>query len=334
MLQCSVAEVPVFRSTLVRLGRSLVAGAVLAAAIPITAQTDLDAFMKRVVSRRDDNWQKLQQYILDESEVTDVRGPGGASVWGERREYTWFLRDGAFVRSPLKANGVTIGEADRRQYENDYVQRERRRAERAEAEPAADASDGLLMLTGQARQPGFITSAYFLRFKFDEGRYAFVGRETLEDREVLRIEYYPTSLFRESDRRERRRERRGSSSSSTGSPKQDDQDDQYGREIQRLMNKTSLVTLWIDPKTDQILKYVFDNIAMDFLPGQWLLQVTDIKASMTMGQAFPDVWLPRGLEVNLSMASAGGRFDMRYGLDYRDYRQADVTSKVGFPDLR
>ena len=321
------------RSTYVRLAASLVAGLALSAAIPLTAQTDLDAFMKRVVSRRDDNWQKLQQYILDEFEVTEVRGPGGATVWGERREYTWFLRDGAFVRSPLKANGVTIGEADRRKYENDYVQRERRRAERAEEEPRStpDGGDGLVMLTGPARQPGFITSAYFLRFKFDEGRYALVGRETLEGREVLRIEYYPTSLFRQSERRERRTERRGSSSSSTRSP---NQDDQYGREIQRLMNKTSLVTLWIDPKTDQILKYVFDNIAMDFLPGQWLLQVTDIKASMTMGQAFPDVWLPRGLEVNLSMASAGGRFDMRYGLDYRDYRQADVTSKVGFPDAR
>ena len=184
------------------------------------------------------------------------------------------------------------------------------------------------MLTGPGRQPGFITSAYFLEFKFDDGRYAFVGREMLEDREVLRVEYYPTSLFRESERRERQQERRGSSS------KADARSDQIGREIQRLMNKTSLVTLWIDPKSEQILKYVFDNVNMEFLPGQWLLQVDDVEASMSMGQAFPDVWLPRHLSMNLAVTSAAGRFDYRYALDYHDYRQADVTSKVGFPDAR
>jgi hypothetical protein len=329
--------------------------------VPLAAQTDLDAFMKRVVSRRDDNWQKLQQYILDESEVSEVRGPGGALVWAQRSKYTWFLRDGMFVRSPLEANGVAIGEADRRKSEDDYVRRERRRAERAAADaaarsgggqataaadspapPAADPAgqastspadpstgDGLLMLVGPGRTPGFITSAYFLEFKFDEGRYAFVGREMLEDREVLRIEYYPTSLFRESDeRRERQRERRGSSS------KADARSDQVGREIERLMNKTSLVTLWVDPKSEQILKYVFDNVNMEFLPGQWLMQVDDIEASMSMGQPFPDVWLPRHLSMDLVVTSAAGRFDFRYTLDYHDYRQADVKSKVGFPDAR
>jgi hypothetical protein len=315
-------------------------------AVPLAAQTDLDAFMKRVVSRRDDNWQKLQQYILDESEESEVRGPGGALVWGQRTKYTWFLRDGMFVRSPLEANGVAIGEADRRKSEDEYVRRERRRAERAAADAAARAAggparpaatdpddpstgDGLLMLAGPGRQPGFITSAYFLEFKFDEGRYAFVGREMLEDREVLRIEYYPTSLFRESaERRQRQQERRGSSS------KADARSEQYGREVQRLMNKTSLVTLWIDPKSEQILKYVFDNVNLEFLPGQWLMQVEDAEASMSMGQAFPDVWLPRHLSMDMAVTSAAGRFDFHYTLDYHDYRQADVKSKVGFPDAR
>ncbi len=325
------------RSALVGLASAAVISGGLA---PIAAQTDLDAFMKRVVSRRDDNWQKLQQYILDESEVSEVRGPGGALVWGGRYEYTWFLRDGMFVRSPLKANGVTIGEADRRKEEDDYVRRERRRAERAaeakttvgqaSADSPADPADGdgLVTLTGPGRTPEFITSAYFLRFNFDEGRYALVGRETLENREVLRIEYYPTSLFRESERRERQRE--------DGDPaaKPNERSEQYRRAVQRLMNKTSLVTLWIDPKTEQILKYVFDNVNLEFLPGQWLLQVDDIDASMTMGQAFPDVWLPRHLSMDIAVTSAAGRFDFRYTLDYHDYRQADVTSKVGFPDAR
>ena len=52
--------------------------------------------------------------------------------------------------------------------------------------------DGLIK---QTREPEFISSAYFLRFKFEEGKYALVGRETLDGLDVLRIEYYPARLF-------------------------------------------------------------------------------------------------------------------------------------------
>ena len=49
----------------------------------------------------------------------------------------------------------------------------------------------------EALEPGFVSAAYFLRFKFDPGQYALAGREQLEGRDVLRIEYYPTKLFNE-----------------------------------------------------------------------------------------------------------------------------------------
>src|SRR3954467_14547444 len=78
-----------------------------------SAQTDLDAFMKEVVARRDDNWRKLQQYILDEREETVLNGPGGARLWGEQRDYTWFIRDGFFVRSPVKFNGARTKRGER-----------------------------------------------------------------------------------------------------------------------------------------------------------------------------------------------------------------------------
>ena len=58
-------------------------------------------------------------------------------------------------------------------------------------------------------------------------------------------------------------------------------------DINRKMNKTALVTLWVDPAEYQIVKYTFDNVWMDFLPGAWLVRVDDIRASMTMGQPFP-----------------------------------------------
>ena len=72
--------------------------------------------------------------------------------------------------------------------------------------PDAPARD-VNALIRQTRQPQFITSAYFLRFKFEEGHYALVGHETLDGRDVLRVEYYPAKLF--SDGRGRRRDRAG-----------------------------------------------------------------------------------------------------------------------------
>src|SRR2546427_10204266 len=79
----------------------------------LAAQTDLDAFMKAVVVRRDDNWKKLQQYILDERQEMILNGPANTRLWGEQRDYTWFIRDGFFVRSPVKVDGATVGEDDR-----------------------------------------------------------------------------------------------------------------------------------------------------------------------------------------------------------------------------
>jgi hypothetical protein len=166
----------------------------------------------------------------------------------------------------------------------------------------------------QTRQPQFISSAYFLRFKFEEGKYALVGREQLDGREVLRIEYYPTKLYSQDQRRRQARSH--------------DKQDPKDAEIQRLLNKVALVTLWIEPNAHQIVKYTFGNIGFDFLPAQWLVHIEHFGASMTMSQAFPDVWLPHGLEMDAAMTLALGRFDMRYTLDYHDYRQADVKTKI------
>src|SRR5512135_3644441 len=112
-----------------RLFRALAGVVVTLASLsfPISAQTDLDAFMKDVVARRDDNWKKLQQYILDEREEMTLTGPAGARLWGERREYTWFLREGFFVRSPVKVDGAAVSEADRRKAEDDYLRAVQRR---------------------------------------------------------------------------------------------------------------------------------------------------------------------------------------------------------------
>ena len=299
--------------------------AVLSPAATLRAETDLDAFMRQVLARRDDNWKKLQQYVLDEREQIELRGPNLQPIWGDRREYTWYIRDGFFVRSPVKFNGVEIGDAERRKYEAEFLRRAEERERRGQFQPAAPAQapapgasstdtpgdvDGLLK---QVREPQFVSSAYFLRFRFEEGTYALVGRETLDGIDVMRVEYYPSNLF--SDRQRRRMAR-------DHNPR-----DPRDAEIQRMMNKVALVTLWVEPTAHQIVKYTFDNVDFDFLPVQWFVRIGTVRATMTMTRPFPDVWLPRDLEFLVDAQVATGRFDIRWGVEYRDYRQADVTSK-------
>lgn len=308
----------------------------------LIAQTDLDALMKKVVARRDDNWKKLQQYILTEKEVIELRGPGQLPLWGERREYQWYLRDGFFVRSPLKVNGVTVNEADRRKYEDEFTRRERARdkriAERERQRAAQDAKAGVTpppapvetakqpenveSLIAQTREPQFISSAYFLKFKFEEGKYALVGRETLNGKSVLKVEYYPARLFSDDTDRNKRRTERGEKLS---------KDQQFDQSIEGAMNKVSLVTLWVEPASNQIVKYTFDNVNLDFLPGAQFVRLGDLKATMVMSQPFqaaPDVWLPKNINFYASMVLALGQFDMRYLIDYTDYKLAETSSRI------
>jgi hypothetical protein len=285
---------------------------------------DLDAFMAAVLTRRDENWKKLQQYVLDEREQISLRSLGHVPLWGEVREYTWYLRDGFFVRSPLTVNGAPVGEDDRRAYEARYFQRVRQRdASRGEppagaAPPPESASGGdVQAFILQTRQPQFVDSAYFLRFRFEPSRYAFVGRETFEGRDVLRIEYYPVRLFRhEQEQQERRRETNDVN-----------RDKDRAAEVERMMNRVSLVTLWVEPNAHQIVKYTFDNVNLDFLPAASLIRMDDAEAVMTMSEPFPGVWLPRDVEMAVAATLAVGSFDIRYRLDYSNYRQAETSSR-------
>lgn len=293
------------------------------------AVTELDRFMEQVLARRDDNWKKLQQYILDEQERIELRGPGGMLVWGQKREYTWYVREGYFVRSPVRFNGVAIGDPDRQKYEDRFLRRAKERDKRGQdnqSTPAAPPPSDVQSLIQQTREPQFISSAYFLRFRFDQGRYALAGREAVNGREVLRIEYYPTKLFSDDpgDKVQRRQ------TQAAGRPN----DKEYEREVQRVINKESLVTIWVEPMGHQIVKYTFENVGFDFLPMAWLVRVADLTASMEMSEAFKGVWLPKSIDAAAAIVLAAGRFDMTYSLDYTDYREATVTTKIRGASVR
>ena len=295
------------------------------------AQSDLDEFMRQVLARRDENWKKLQQFVLDEHEKIDVMGPTLVPLVGQRRDFRWYIREGYFVRSPVSYNGIAVSDSERQEFEDDFLRKAKEKdragddapgrgastADSASASAASadqTASPASLDFITQAR-PQFIDSAYFLKFKFEQGKYALVGREKFDGRDVLRVEYYPAQLFTDEDRP------KPSSAKSSSDRRQE-------QEIQRLMNKNSLVTLWVEPAAKQIVKYSFDNIQTDFLPTSWLFRLEDIKASMSMSQPFKDVWLPRDVDLFLKATMAFGTIDLRYHLDYVDYKEATTSGRI------
>ena len=96
--------------------------------------------MRQVLAKRDENWKKLQQFVLDEHEKIDVMGPTLVPLVGQRRTFRWYIRDGYFVRSPLAYNGIAVSENERQEFEDDFLKRAKERDKRGEEHATAAGS--------------------------------------------------------------------------------------------------------------------------------------------------------------------------------------------------
>ncbi len=470
--------------------------------LPAHGQHEIDVFMEQVLERRQENWVRLHDYVLDERERVELVGPEGRSLWSFDHEYVWYVREGYLVRSPVRFDGVVIGEVERRASEEDWLIRERRRIDRprpprqrrssrgsfenimltierdwgarvgedlgrvlaetaetraddfaavvmgsdaittelggveavgfgrvvdrtrdafvllevgrlveadvasllaamlprladslprregdksplgdkpaagetglqvwneldrllelarlaarfdvasddldsalgdtettllargyveharalgqgAVEERAVDAThlqdtDGMpepdanaIVISPQGIEPRFVSEAFFLDFEFEPGNYFFAGRDEIAGREVVIIEYYPEQMF----------------SDDGATVDSDDQEDR----VEAGFDKTSLVTLWIDEELHQIVKFTFDNLGFDFLPGRWLVRLDDLTASMVMGQPFDGTWLPEGIELRGQISLATGTFRVQYLRTFSNYREAEARARI------
>ncbi len=315
--------------------------AVCAAAGPGAAQeggerSEIDRLMRRVLARGGEDRIARQRYVFNEAERFAVTGPGGQAYRSFVREYVWYERDGVFVRSPVRIDGVAVGEADWRRYEASWLAAEARRAGEGSdaadescgaapaAESAGDGADPGSADAGRADaapaadlQPRFLSDSYWIDFEFEPGNYYFAGRERLAGRGVLRVEYYPERLFGEGSR----------------------DDAECGRAAafavpgaHEALNKTALVTLWIDPEEHRIVRFAFDDAGFDFLPLRWLIRLDDLSASMTMGRPLDDdVWLPERVEASGVMTMASGSATVTYSRTFTDWRRARTGGRLRGP---
>jgi hypothetical protein len=327
------------------------------------AVNDLDAFMRQVLERRDETWRRLHDYVLDETEQFRILGPGGVALHGMKREFTWYVREGFLIRSPLRFDGVTLSEAERRKYEQHWLDEEKAREAKAARKaskqaqppgetdkasasspastqtPAAAPDDqspdaSLQDFVSQRGEPRFVSEAYFLRFKFEPGNYYFAGRDTIDGRPVVKVEYYPTRLF---DDEHAKREEAGDGQDKAGKDKakatrnterERARDKAREDEYERKFNKVALVTLWIDPVEHQIVRYTFDNIDFGFLPGRWLVRLDEIRAEMTMARVLDGVWLPARIDMRGGLSLASGGYQFVYGRRFSNYKKAETGARI------
>jgi hypothetical protein len=326
--------------------------AVLAAQAPAPAPVpnDLDAFMAKVLEKRNENWRTLHDYILSERETFQLLGPGGLPLHGLRRDFHWFIRDGYLIRSPVKANGVEIAEPERKKYEDRWLADEKEREKHAADKDEKRKVELSMSVTGDVQfsgfagsgvEPRFISEAYFMKFKFEPGNYYFAGREHLDGREVLKIEYLPSKMFNDEPSKSSKGDTKPAASETKAEPKpasgkpapprkkgnetaSPDEDEK----IERAMNKTSAVTMWIDPQEYQIVRFRFDNVDWGFLPGRQLARVDEARASMTMGRVFDGIWLPKDVTFTGTVTFAPGTLRFTYSRDFFDYRRGEVSARI------
>lgn len=306
---------------------------IVPAGVGAQEDNELDRFMARVLEQQGQNAARRLDYVFDERAEGRMTGPDGDMLIP--RDYTWYARDGVFVRSPIRVAGVEIGAEERRAFETVWLESERQRrtrrssAREGDAEEPVSADDALMlhwMFSGLAQEaaqaasdsgdnevePRFVAFA-FVDILFESGNYYLVGRETLEGQDVLRIEYYPERL----------------------APYSGDDDQSEGdAEIDAGMSKTLRVTLWVDPAQHQIVRYSFDNLGFAFMPGRWMFRLEDVTASMSMRQPFAGVWLPAQIEVRMVMWLATRKYEFRHVRTFANYREAVTGGRVLVPEPR
>ena len=280
--------------------------------------SEVDLFMERVFDNRDASWRRLGDFIMRETEVLTLEASAHTPSSGFRREYEWYFRDGVAVRSPVRFDGIDIDEARRRDYEARWLREEHRRRELAaeldesrleagagdSATGAGRNTDDAVSLDASRLEPRFVADYYyFTEFTFEPGSYYFAGRETVAGREVVRIEYYPT----------------------------DQVVGEFPERLLRGVNKTSLITFWVDPEVHQIVKYTLDNAGLDFLPLRWLARIDGFEASMEMAP-IGDLWMPARMTIAGHATTAVGEMQMTFTVAYSDYREAETGARLVGPE--
>lgn len=146
---------------------------------------------------------------------------------------------------PAQVQRGQRNEEGRVEYERDWERRRQERKAKNEREQTEDkrqvtvGTEGVTIEgAGMPTEPRFVSEAYFMDFTFEPGNYFLAGRETLEGKSVIRIEYYPMRLFNDDDNEKKPREMTDVSKARQRDDKV--RGDKSEEDMDRKMNKTAL----------------------------------------------------------------------------------------------
>jgi hypothetical protein len=150
----------------------------------------------------------------------------------------------------------------------------------------------------------------FFNFSYEPGTYFFAGREESEGRSVVLVEYYPREHFTRTGR---------------------DPIGSQGDDFDPAFDKTSLVLFHIDEADKQIARVEFRNIALDYLPSSWLIDVEDFTSSLENRRTEIGAWVPARLELNVVLRQAEGTFFVSVLRTFGEYKRAGVKIDFSVP---
>ena len=291
----------------------------------------LDAFMEKVLARREVNRKTLEQIhprrdraVRDPRAWTDaaVTGRGASSPGTSATACTFAARCASMASASGKRRGCT--------YEGSWIQSERRdrsarrKGQGEEREGEERERRAVHRRVGvKSHRPGMSaapsrdscpkptswtsSSSPATTISRDARGARRTGRpqdRVLPDRHVRR-----RRRKKDAGQRRRRKGQRADANEATRKRSRRARKDE--QDIERQMNKTALITLWIDPPNIRSSSTRSTTSGWTSCPA-WLVRVDDLRASMTMGQPFPGVWLPRGMNIHAGITLANGSFEAGY----------------------
>ena len=269
----------------------LIAAFLLQPLTTMPAQDELDAFMADVLRQRGHNWDSQYNYSFCERESLEITSTIAAAP------IQGFTGEYVwYVRDGyLVRSPVSVNGAK-------VPDKERIKQEDKWIES---------LKKGKTESSGLERDKFF-GMDFKKGEFLYAGRTEYEGREVAVIEFYPNGTFADDNEK--------------GEDK-----DELDERIERGLDKTMMVTLYVMPEERQIVRMNLDNAGFDFLPGRWLVRVEKVQASMTMHQPYGDEWLPEEMVAYGSVTTAQGSLAVRYTRYFYDYRESEVKVKFRFP---
>jgi hypothetical protein len=164
-------------------------------------QNELQKMLNDCLNKSNNDLVNMNNWVFSEAEVfinethpVKINGKNSAAtiyVPSFRKEYNWFMKDGAFVRSPTTINGTTVDQAQRTAAEAKWIKEEK--GSMRQKSLLEFVSDFLMYSLIAVRTEPLPNLERWKRKQFEQissaGQFAYGGEKIDEGHKVIEIQY-------------------------------------------------------------------------------------------------------------------------------------------------